>query len=240
MSQIFSIDFGLSKRFKTPNSLEHIPFKDKKVLIADPKFASIHNHKGFEQSRRDDLESLAYMIIYFLKGTLPWIEKYEQERITFQNTKCQISVDELCKDLPNEIKKFVLHCQKLKYDQKPDYSYLKKIIKDLFHKEDYDNDYVFDWILIPAKNFMPSVYKSIPIKYNDFDKIFEPRVEDLLIDLKKKEKKKFEDEKKKEEEKRRREEEMKLIELNNRENINLIQSARSPKNKNKKSECKIY
>lgn len=72
MNQLFMIDFGLSKRYRDTKTFEHIPYRENKPLIGTARYASINTHKGIEQSRRDDIEALCYLFIYFLKGTLPW------------------------------------------------------------------------------------------------------------------------------------------------------------------------
>lgn len=69
---IHLIDFGLSRKFEDKESNKHIEYKDNKTLIGTPKYLSINGHLGINQSRRDDLESLGYMLIYFMKGYLPW------------------------------------------------------------------------------------------------------------------------------------------------------------------------
>jgi len=107
---------------------------------------------GIEQGRRDDMESIGYVMMYFLKGMLPWQnlkasnKKDKYERI--MEKKLSTPVDELCKGFPVEFAHYITYCRGLRFDEKPDYIYLKKLLKDLFVKSGYEQDYVYDWNII--------------------------------------------------------------------------------------------
>ena len=104
---IHLIDFGLSKRYMDPRNQQHIPYKNDKELTGTARYASINNHRGMEQSRRDDIESLLYVLIYFLKGSLPWqgvsgknkTNKYK----AIMEAKMTISSENLCRGCPCKI-----------------------------------------------------------------------------------------------------------------------------------------
>ncbi len=150
--QIYAIDFGLAKKFRDSKSGMHIPYKDGKNLTGTARYASVNTHLGIEQSRRDDIEALAYIFIYFMKGSLPWQglkaknmkEKYEK----IKEKKISTSLDDLCKGLPEEIKVFLTYARELKFDQRPDYTYLKNLIRQITsnNKLAFSNN-KFDWIV---------------------------------------------------------------------------------------------
>ena len=127
--------------------------KEGKPLIGTARYASIPTHKGWEQSRRDDLESLAYMLIYFLNGSLPWqgqrATKKEDKYQMILEKKLNIPIEVLCKGIPREFQEFLAYTRSLKFEEKPDYSYLRKLLKERFVKEGYEFDHIYDWILIP-------------------------------------------------------------------------------------------
>ncbi|CAD8069922.1 unnamed protein product [Paramecium sonneborni] len=147
---IYIIDFGLSKKFKDKKTGEHIPYKENKGLIGTARYVSLNTHLGIEQSRRDDMESLGYLWLYCLKGSLPWQgldatnreEKYE----LIKTIKQTISIEDLCHGLPKEFVKYFQHCRQLKFDEEPDYKRFKMLFRDLFFKLDFIWDYQFDWI----------------------------------------------------------------------------------------------
>ena len=125
---IYCIDFGLSRKYKD-SKMDNMPYKENKSLIGTARYASINNHLGIEQSRRDDLESIAYLLIYFIKKRLPWqgcqgstkIEKYNK----ILEKKLSISTEILCKNLPIEFSIYLNYVKNLKYNERPDYNFLK-------------------------------------------------------------------------------------------------------------------
>ena len=102
-----------------------------------------------ELSRRDDLESIGYVLLYFLKGSLPWQglqARNDHERYKLiKDKKLSISVERLCHELPSELKDYVNYCRALKFDEEPDYEYLRGLFRQLASKLKIDLDGVFDW-----------------------------------------------------------------------------------------------
>ena len=124
---IFLIDFGLSKRYKNPKNHQHIPYREGRALTGTARYVSINTHLGIEQSRRDDLESIGYVLIFFLKGNLPWQglknggDKYQR----IMEKKLQIPTEILCYGLPEEIIYYLNYCKSLRFEDRPDYDYLR-------------------------------------------------------------------------------------------------------------------
>lgn len=149
---VYIIDFGLAKKYKDAKSSLHIPYRENKNLTGTARYASINTHLGIEQSRRDDLESLGYVLMYFNLGTLPWQglkaanKRQKYERISEKKLSTPIEV--LCKDFPNEFPTYLTYCRRLDFIQRPDYSYLRKLFRTLFHNQGFTYDYVFDWNML--------------------------------------------------------------------------------------------
>lgn len=155
-SMVYVIDFGLSKKYRDPKTHEHIPHREKKSLTGTARYVSINTHLGFEQSRRDDLESLGYVLMYFNIGSLPWqglraankVKKYK----LISEKKMSTPVEQLCKGFPEEFATYLNYVRALRFDEKPNYEYLKKLFKDLFIREGFQYDNVFDWNLIKQEH----------------------------------------------------------------------------------------
>ncbi|CAN6456590.1 unnamed protein product [Victoria cruziana] len=127
-NQVYVIDFGLAKRYRDSTSNRHIPYRENKNLTGTARYASCNTHIGIEQSRRDDLESLGYVLLYFLRGSLPW----QGLRAATKKQK----YDKICeKKVSTPIE--VLY-----------YGFLKRLFRDLFTREGYEFDYVFDWTIL--------------------------------------------------------------------------------------------
>nr|KJB83053.1 hypothetical protein B456_013G227100 [Gossypium raimondii] len=150
-NQVYMIDFGLAKKYRD-SSHQHIPYRENKNLTGTARYASMNTHLGIEQSRRDDLESLGYVLMYFLRGSLPWqglkagTKKQKYEKIS--EKKVSTSIEALCRGYPTEFASYFHYCRSLRFDDKPDYSYLKRIFRDLFIREGFQFDYVFDWTIL--------------------------------------------------------------------------------------------
>ncbi|XP_039032586.1 casein kinase 1-like protein 9 [Hibiscus syriacus] len=151
-NQVYIIDYGLAKKYRDLQTRKHIPYRENKNLTGTARYASVNTHLGIEQSRRDDLESLGYMLMYFLRGSLPWqglkagTKKQKYDKISEKKVSTPIEV--LCKSYPPEFVSYFQYCRSLRFEDKPDYSYLKRLFRDLFIREGYQFDYVFDWTVL--------------------------------------------------------------------------------------------
>ncbi len=130
--KLFLVDYGLCKRYRMETH-DHIPYREGKKLTGTIRYASIHTHLGAEQSRRDDLESLGYVLVYLLRRKLPWMNaggatKQEQhDRIT--DIKSKTSIDQLCTGLPASFVHYFRHVRGLAFDGTPDYALLRSYFR---------------------------------------------------------------------------------------------------------------
>ena len=146
-NRVYIIDFGLAKKFRSPQTHLHIPYREGQGMIGTARYASINCHLGVEQSCHDDLESLAYLLLYFIHGSLPWqrckMSRHKQDSVLA--IKSATSIESLRYNLPQQFTTFLTYTRTLRFDEKPDYNYLRKIFRDLFTQQGYQLDYIFDW-----------------------------------------------------------------------------------------------
>ena len=156
----YIVDYGLAKRYYDPRTGAHIPYRNDKSLTGTARYASIHAHLGEELARRDDLEALGFVMLYFYKGVLPWqnlpaftrSEKYRR----IKETKIATSLEELCIGCPPEFLTYMKHCRNLGFEDKPDYSMLIDLLKQVAEKEGVNLDYQdYDWVSKCKKLFKP-------------------------------------------------------------------------------------
>ncbi|KAJ6233566.1 casein kinase i-like protein [Anaeramoeba flamelloides] len=148
-NQIFIIDFGLSKLYRNFWTQKLNKYRNNRELVGTVRYSSINTHLGIEQSRRDDLESIGYMLVYFLKGKLPWQgfkasnNKERNEKICDKKVITPLRV--LCDGLPTEFIHYLDYCKNLSFDDTPNYSLLRSKFRNLFIKKGYIYDFEYDW-----------------------------------------------------------------------------------------------
>jgi casein kinase 1 len=146
---VFLIDFGLAKRFTDPKTKMHIPYREGKNLTGTARYTSINTHLGVEQARRDDLEGLAYVLVYFIKGSLPWqglaVENKQEKYQRILDVKNDATRGTLFQGVPCEFEVFFQYARGLKFDEKPDYAYARQLFRDLMARLEFQYDFNFDW-----------------------------------------------------------------------------------------------
>ena len=173
---IYILDFGLAKKYWSTTHNSHIPYIEGKKLTGTARYASINALGGCEQSRRDDLESIFYILIYFIKGRLPWqglkADKKEDRYKKIYEIKKNIKIKELCSELPEEFESFYNYIRKLEFEQVPDYDYLKLLLKNILEKNNFIVDYYYDWDKVkPNIPKNDDIFKNnYNIKYNGKEK----------------------------------------------------------------------
>ena len=148
---VYLIDFGLSKKYKSSTTGKHIRFGFTGKLTGTVRFASANALRGGEQSRKDDLESIGYMLIFFMRGKLPWqgvtgkkkIERY----LKIYKMKKNVAPEDLCKSLPKQMTEYMRYIKHLEFQQDPDYKYLRNLFNSLLKRiHNSDDLLLFSWI----------------------------------------------------------------------------------------------
>jgi casein kinase 1/casein kinase 1 epsilon len=139
-SKIYCIDFGMAKKYIKKNG-EHNIFNVHSKFCGTARYASISAHKFYEQSRKDDLEALGYILVYLYKGKLPWQSikhKDKKERYKLIGEKKEaLSEEEICSGMPKEFFVYLKYVRSLDFDEKPHYSSLIKMFKKLYESREY-------------------------------------------------------------------------------------------------------
>ena len=152
---VYLIDFGLAKKYRSMTTLIQYPMVKKNKLTGTARYASINALKGYEHSRRDDLESVGYILIYFLKGKLPWqgihTKTKEEKYQKILEKKMEISSTELCDGIPNEFVEFLEYIKNLGYNEKPEYEMLRHLFDNIMEKNKFNYDYIYDWTTLEEK-----------------------------------------------------------------------------------------
>ncbi|CAJ0929827.1 unnamed protein product, partial [Mesorhabditis belari] len=148
--RLYIIDYGLAKKFRDSISRTHIAYREGKNLTGTARYASLNAHLGIEQSRRDDMESIGYCLVYFAAGSLPWqglravTKKQKYEKIA--EKKMAVSIEELCKDLPSVYADYLKRCRNLAFHEEPDYYSMRQIFRRYFRSQNYAVDLDYDWM----------------------------------------------------------------------------------------------
>lgn len=173
---IYAIDFGLAKKYKDSKTGLHIPYRDGKNLTGTARYASINTHLGMEQSRRDDIEAVGYMLLYFLKGSLPWqgmvLKDPKKKYDKIKQLKYDIKLEDLCAGFPIEFVKFIQYARDMKFEDKPDYNYLRGLLRKAAANNGLQFDpSKFDWIVNEEKEKQDEIDKKEDKKENNINKI---------------------------------------------------------------------
>ena len=152
---VYLLDFGLAKKYRSSRTLKQIPLVNRKKLTGTARYASINALKGYEHSRRDDLEAAGYVLIYFIKGRLPWqglqVKTKEERYKKILKKKIEISPEELCENLPQEFEKYIEYTRNLEYLEEPDYAMLRELFNSILRKDHAKFDFIYDWTTAEEK-----------------------------------------------------------------------------------------
>jgi serine/threonine protein kinase len=166
---LYVIDFGLSKRYHDMKT--HITFKQGRSLTGTARYASIKVHQGHEQGRRDDLEAIGHMLMYFLRGSLPWsgleAKTKEEKYRKIKEKKEQVPLKELCDGWPSCFSTYLEITRNLEFKERPDYKALRGLFLDEFAASGYVEDFAFDWYNGKKPSQLTPLDKYVPLAQPD-------------------------------------------------------------------------
>lgn len=147
-SIICLIDFGLARRFITKDN-SHITMNEGRKLTGTARYASTNIHMGYTPSRRDDLESIGYVLAYLLVGSLPWqavkcSDKAKRYEMIGREKTSKPLWDQL-KNVPGELIIFIQYCRQLDFAEDPDYIYLRNLLGNLYKHHGFGTTNIYDW-----------------------------------------------------------------------------------------------
>lgn len=175
---IYLIDFGLAKRYREEYTNFHIPLRQNIKLTGTIRYASCNALNKKELSRRDDMESIGYLLIYLLKGSLPWqglkIKQKSEKYSKIKELKMSLEPEKLCEDLPDEFKEYIESVKNLEFEEEPDYGRYINMFTELFKKKEYVKDYMYDWVEETKKNSSKN-FKETSM-FNEISKITENEI----------------------------------------------------------------
>ena len=150
-SKLYLLDFGLAKKYRSSKTLKQKPMMKNKKLTGTARYASINALKGYDQSRRDDLESVGYVLAYLLRGNLPWqgivVKTKEEKYAKILYKKQYITPEQLLNGYSSELVNFIKYCRYLEYEQEPNYDYLTGLFANIIKNDLKEEiDYKYDWI----------------------------------------------------------------------------------------------
>ena len=147
---IYIIDFGLSKKYKSSRTNKHVQFRLTKKFTGTARYASLNAIRGAEQSRRDDLEAIGYVLLYFLRGNLPWqgmlVRNKEERYSKILEKKRLTTAEELCKGFPKEFCTYIDYTRNLGFEEEPNYEHLRNLFDVIIKGLGEECDYRYDWI----------------------------------------------------------------------------------------------
>ena len=149
-SQIYLIDFGNASKFRSSRTGKHIKKIKSSSVYGSLIFLSLNVFKGIIQTRKDDLESLGLVIIYLYKGLLPWSEirstNIYQSWDKVETIRNIVSNDYICRGMPQEMNIYMNYINNLKYDECPNYEYLRQLFLNILKNIGDANEQLFSWV----------------------------------------------------------------------------------------------